>query len=138
VRVGAAEALEESRQEFARHRLVDAEPHRALVRAVQDVDFRAGQIELVDRLAHPIEQRLARGGESQAFAIAREQLDLELLLQQLDLPTDGGGGDVDAVGRQPKRAVLCDLVEISQCRRVHEIRQKTQRHRAWTSRVPPR
>ncbi len=132
VRIVVTEFLQEAGQEFARHGLVDPEPHGAFVGAVQQVDLGAGGVELVDRLAHPVEQGFAGGGQAQSLAVAGEQLDLELLLQELDLAADGGGRDMDAVRGQPKRAVARDLVEISQRRRIREIRQKTQRHRVWT------
>ena len=128
MRVFSAKSLHELPKEFACDGIVDAYSDCPGVTAMQRVDLRARGQQFIHRSLDAIEQRFAGCGQPKTLAISHEQLDAKLLLQELKLPADGGRCDVDLVGRQPKRAVSRDLVEIPQGRGINEIRKQSQRH----------
>ena len=62
-------------------------------------DFVPGRDDLVERLAHGDDESLALGRQGHGVSLSAEELELQLVLELLDLLTDGRRRDVAFLGR---------------------------------------
>jgi len=89
---------DEARHEPARRERRQHADREAVVAAAR-CDGVGGEGDLVQRGAHTLGEHATLRGERHAFAMTREELHAQVVLERTDLPADGAMGEVQLAGR---------------------------------------
>jgi len=112
---------ERARQERDRENLHRADSELAVDRRSAASERRPEIVELVEHAGAAIEKCPTLGRQRNVTRRAREETNVQLVLQLADRLADGGCGDVRRGGPATKAAGARDVPEVPQVRELHEL-----------------